>query len=110
VDSAGLGIFGDQAPDRLRAFRTAGQLTPEELVDRYQLHCRPVRDLLVVYLRERQPAMDCDLHLALLEIQETRPLEHGPGCVMLPRRECAAPVGTPQPVAKRRGLSRAAQV
>ncbi|MGH3160478.1 MAG: tyrosine-type recombinase/integrase [Streptosporangiaceae bacterium] len=53
-----LGIFGDQAPGRLRAFRTAGQLTPGELVDRYQLHCRPVRDLLVDYLRERQPAVD----------------------------------------------------
>ena len=53
-----LGIFGDQAPERLRAFRTAGQLTPEELVDRYQLQCRPVRDLLVDYLRERQPAVD----------------------------------------------------
>ena len=53
-----LGIFGDQAPGRLRAFRTAGQLTPGELVDRYQLRCRPVRDLLVDYLRERQPAMD----------------------------------------------------
>jgi hypothetical protein len=36
-----LGIFGDQAPGRLRAFRTAGQLTPGELVDRYQLQCRP---------------------------------------------------------------------
>ena len=53
-----LGIFEEQAPERLRAFRTAGQLTPEELVDRYQLHCRPVRDLLVDYLRERQPAVD----------------------------------------------------
>ncbi len=53
-----LGAFGDEAPGRLRAFRTAGQLTPDELVDRYQLHCRPVRDLLVDYLRERQPAMD----------------------------------------------------
>ena len=53
-----LGIFEDQAPGRLRAFRTAGQLTPGELVDRYQLQCRPVRDLLVDYLSERQPAMD----------------------------------------------------
>jgi hypothetical protein len=53
-----LGVFGDEAPDRLRVFRTAGQLTPEELVDRYRLKCRPVRDLLVDYLRERQPAMD----------------------------------------------------
>jgi len=53
-----LGIFADQAPGRLRAFRTAGQLTPGELVDRYRLRCRPVRDLLVDYLAERQPAMD----------------------------------------------------
>lgn len=53
-----LGIFGDDAPERLRAFRTAGQLTPAELVDRYKLQCRPVRDLLVDYLRERQPALD----------------------------------------------------
>jgi integrase len=53
-----LGVFGSEAPQRLRAFRTAGQLRPEELVDRYKLKCRPVRDLLVDYLRERQPAMD----------------------------------------------------
>ena len=53
-----MGIFGDDAPERLRAFRTAGQLTPEELVDRYHLQCRPVRDLIVDYLRERQPAVD----------------------------------------------------
>jgi hypothetical protein len=53
-----LRIFGNEAPERLRAFRTAGQLTPEELIDRYPLQCHPVRDLLVDYLRERQPAMD----------------------------------------------------
>jgi hypothetical protein len=53
-----LGIFGDDAPERLRAFRTAGQLTPEELVGRYHLQCRPVRGLIVDYLRERQPAVD----------------------------------------------------
>jgi integrase len=53
-----LGVFAGEAPGRLRAFRTAGQLTPDELVDRYQLRCRPVRDLLVDYLRERQPAID----------------------------------------------------
>ena len=35
-----------------------GQLTIEELVDRYRLQCKPVRDLLVDYLRERQPALD----------------------------------------------------
>jgi hypothetical protein len=60
LDVAGdeLGPFEDEAPRRLRAFRTAGQLTPEELVDRYRLLCRPIRDLLVDYLRQRQPSMD----------------------------------------------------
>lgn len=53
-----MGIFGEDAPERLRAFRTAGQLTPAELVDRYKLQWQPVRDLLVDYLRERQPALD----------------------------------------------------
>ena len=37
---------------------TAGQRTPEELIGRHQLACRPIRDLLVDYLRERQPAID----------------------------------------------------
>ena len=52
------GIFGPAAPDRLRQLRTAGQRTPEELIGRHQLACRPIRDLLVDYLRERQPAID----------------------------------------------------
>ena len=52
------GIFGPAAPARLRQLRTAGQRTPEEMIDRHQLACQPVRDLLVDYLRERQPAMD----------------------------------------------------
>ena len=38
--------------------RFPGQLTVEQLVDRYDLACRPVRDLLVDYLRERQPGID----------------------------------------------------
>jgi hypothetical protein len=53
-----MGIFGDTAPATLSAVRTLGQRTPEELIDRYQLICRPVRDVLVDYLRERQPALD----------------------------------------------------
>jgi integrase-like protein len=53
-----MGILGDKAPARLREFRTPGQLTPAELIDRYQLACQPVRDLLVDYLRERQPGLD----------------------------------------------------
>jgi len=53
-----MGIFGPAAPARLRQLRTAGQRTPEEMIDRHRLACRPIRDLLVDYLRERQPAMD----------------------------------------------------
>ena len=54
-----LGIFPADAPATIRAFGMAqGQLTVEELVDRYRLQCKPVRDLLVDYLKERQPALD----------------------------------------------------
>ena len=54
-----LGIFPADAPATIRAFGQAqGQLTIEELIDRYRLRCKPVRDLIVDYLRERQPALD----------------------------------------------------
>ena len=53
------GVFGTDAPPTLRQIRgAAGPRTPEELIDRYHLDCRPVRDLLVDYLRERQPSLD----------------------------------------------------
>jgi hypothetical protein len=51
------GIFGKAAPPG-RALKTQGQLSCEQLIDRYGIECRPVRDLLVDYLRERQPAID----------------------------------------------------
>jgi len=50
-----MGVFGQDAPASLREIRSAGQRAPEELIDRYHMKCRPVRDLLVDYLRERQP-------------------------------------------------------
>ncbi len=54
-----LGIFPAGAPATIRAFGMArGQLTAEELAGRYRLQCKPVRDLLVDDLRERQPALD----------------------------------------------------
>ncbi|MEU5306952.1 site-specific integrase [Streptomyces noursei] len=53
-----LGAFGPDAPPSLRGLRNLGQRTPEELIDRYNLRCGPIRDLLVDYLRERQPALD----------------------------------------------------
>jgi integrase len=54
-----LGVFPADAPATIRAFGMAqGQLTIEELAGRYRLQCKPVRDLLADYLRERQPALD----------------------------------------------------
>ena len=53
-----LAILDASAPPTLRALRTSAAPTPERLIDRYRLRCRPIRDLLVDYLRERQPALD----------------------------------------------------
>lgn len=47
------GILGADAPTTLQELRSTGQRTPEELIDRYDLACEPIRDLLVDYLRER---------------------------------------------------------
>jgi integrase len=52
-----MGVFGPGVPT-LREIRSSGQLSVEELIDRYRISCRPVRDLLVDYLKERQPALD----------------------------------------------------
>ncbi|MHB8505952.1 MAG: tyrosine-type recombinase/integrase [Acidimicrobiales bacterium] len=65
-DGAGLfyrmlhegGVLGPDAPPTLRQLRTVGQRSPEEMIDRYHLACRPVHDLLVEYLKERQPSLD----------------------------------------------------
>ncbi|WP_406491875.1 site-specific integrase [Streptomyces sp. NBC_00846] len=53
------GQFPPDAPTTLHhlAVRT-GKISPAGLIDRYQLRCRPIRDLLVDYLTERQPAVD----------------------------------------------------
>lgn len=53
-----MGVFGPDAPPRMRAFTTQGQLSPAQLIDRHGIACRPVRDLLVAYLQERQPTLD----------------------------------------------------
>ena len=53
-----LGILDEHAPKELAQLRTVGQRSPADLIDRYRLACRPVRDLLVDYLHERQPALD----------------------------------------------------
>jgi hypothetical protein len=53
-----LGGFGDDAPAALRVFTGTGQPTCAQLIDRYRITCRPVRDLLVDYLTERKLASD----------------------------------------------------
>lgn len=45
-------------PPTWRQARARGQLTVAELVDRYPLACRPVRDILVCYLTERSAVLD----------------------------------------------------
>ena len=52
------GSLGEDAPAALRVFAGRGQPSPPQLIDRYQIACRPVRDLLVDYLAERQPSVD----------------------------------------------------
>jgi hypothetical protein len=54
-----IGVFPAGAPPTVRMITTVrrGQDTPEELIDHYDLACRPVRDLLVDYLRERQSTL-----------------------------------------------------
>jgi integrase len=58
LHAAGTLPPGAPATVRMISARFAGQLTPGQLIDRYDLACRPVRDLLADYLRERQPGID----------------------------------------------------
>lgn len=51
------GILGADVPT-FREIRSLGQRSVEQLVDRHPITCRPMRDLFVDYLRERQPAID----------------------------------------------------
>ncbi|MEV1173402.1 tyrosine-type recombinase/integrase [Nonomuraea sp. NPDC049784] len=46
------------APSTWRQLQARGQLTVAEMVDRYALRCRPVRDVIVHYLIERSAVLD----------------------------------------------------
>lgn len=52
------GVLGEDAPAAIEVFSGRGQPSCEQLIDRYEICCRPVRDVLVDYLRERQPSVD----------------------------------------------------
>lgn len=52
------GVLGHDVPAAIEMFSGRGQPSCEQLIDRYRTACRPVRDVLVDYLRERQPSVD----------------------------------------------------
>lgn len=62
------GVFGDAAAPTVRALTADRRLSVEQLVNRRQIACRPVRDLLVDYLRERQASVD---HVTLVRLADT---------------------------------------
>jgi len=58
MHAAGYFPAGAPAVVRMLDPRVRGQRTAAELIDRYDLACGPVRDLLVDYLNERRPGID----------------------------------------------------
>ena len=77
------GILPAAAPPRLRALRIDGRRSIEQIIDKYGIECRPVRDLMVEYFTERAPDLD---HTSLRSVARTlcrlfwRDLEiHHPG-------------------------------
>jgi hypothetical protein len=52
------GILPAAAPLRLRALRVDGRRSIEQIIDKYGIECRPVRDLMVEYFTERAPDLD----------------------------------------------------
>jgi hypothetical protein len=52
------GVLPAAAPERLRVLRLDGRRSIEQIVNAYDIQCRPVRDLLVEYLSERAPDLD----------------------------------------------------
>jgi hypothetical protein len=52
------GGWDQDAPAAIQVFSGRGQPSCEQLIDRYRIQCTPMRDVLVDYLRERQPSLD----------------------------------------------------
>jgi integrase-like protein len=52
------GGWSQDAPAAIQVFSGRGQPSCEQLIDRYRIQCDPMRDVLVDYLRERQPSVD----------------------------------------------------
>jgi site-specific recombinase XerD len=52
------GGWSEAAPAAIQVFSARGKPGCEQLIDRYGIQCGPMRDVLVDYLRERQPSVD----------------------------------------------------
>ncbi|MDQ1306695.1 MAG: hypothetical protein QG671_2527 [Actinomycetota bacterium] len=77
------GVLGQGSAATVRALGGPRQLSVEQLIDRCQIVCRPMPDLLVDYLRERQASLD---HVTMVRLADAlgrlfwRDLEiHHPG-------------------------------
>ena len=88
------GVLPASAPARFRALRIEGRRSIQQIVDKYGIECRPVRDLLVEYFTERASELD---HTSLRHIADTicrlfwRDLEiHQPGIGSLRLEPAAA--------------------
>ncbi len=62
-----VGVFGEEAAPTVAALTAQRQLSIAQLVDRCGIKCRPVRDLLADYLRERQVSID---HVSLVRLAD----------------------------------------
>ncbi|WP_328535079.1 hypothetical protein [Streptomyces sp. NBC_00344] len=92
------GVFPQDAPSTIRAFTGGqGQLSAAEMIDRYEIVCKPVRDLLVDYLCERQPALDYTSLAAVSRVLGSlfwKDLEtHHPGITLFACRRKLPPLG-----------------
>jgi integrase len=62
------GVLGSQAAPTVRALSADRRLSVDQLIDRCGIQCRPVRDLLAGYLRERQANVD---YVTLVRLADT---------------------------------------
>jgi integrase len=62
------GVLPADSPPRLKALRMAGQLSPAQLVGKYQIQSPQMRQLLTAYLAERAPELD---YVSLVKLAAT---------------------------------------
>ena len=62
------GVLGSPAAPTVRALAADRRLSVDQLIDRCGIQCRPVRDLVAAYLRERQASVD---YVTLVRLADT---------------------------------------